>query len=148
MPAKITPTSRSLPIVLLRAREQVMGPIRTMLADVGITEQQWRVLRVLDEFGPSDPTRIADAASLLLPSLTRILQKLDAKRLIERSTDPVDRRRQIVQITPAGSRLIADNLASSVRLTRSVEDRLGTEKYNQLLDLLSELSALDLNDKS
>ena len=125
-----------------------MGPIRTMLADVGITEQQWRVLRVLDEFGPSDPTRIADAASLLLPSLTRILQKLDAKRLIERSTDPVDRRRQIVQITPAGSRLIADNLASSVRLTRSVEDRLGTEKYNQLLDLLSELSALDLNDKS
>ena len=36
-----------LPIALMRAREQVMAPIRNMLADSGITEQQWRVLRVL-----------------------------------------------------------------------------------------------------
>lgn len=142
------PTSRSLPIVLLRAREQVMGPIRAMLADVGITEQQWRVLRVLDEYGPSDPTRIADAASLLLPSLTRILQKLESKRLIQRSTDPIDRRRQIVQIAPEGARLIAENREASVDLARMVEDRLGRQKYDQLLTLLDELSTLDLNGKS
>jgi len=144
----VPPTSRSLPIVLLRAREQVMVPIRTMLSDVGITEQQWRVLRVLDEFGPSDPTRIADASSLLLPSLTRILQKLDSKCLIDRSTDPIDRRRQVVRITPKGERLIAENRETSVQLTRIVEDRLGQDKYNQLLDLLNELSKLDLNEKS
>lgn len=144
----VPPTSRSLPIVLLRAREQVMVPIRTMLSDVGITEQQWRVLRVLDEFGPSDPTRIADASSLLLPSLTRILQKLDSKCLIDRSTDPIDRRRQVVRITPKGEKLIAENRETSVQLTRIVEDRLGQDKYNQLLDLLNELSKLDLNEKT
>ena len=38
-------TSRSLPIALIRAREGVMAPIREMLAETGITEQQWRVLR-------------------------------------------------------------------------------------------------------
>lgn len=125
-----------------------MGPIRAMLQDVGITEQQWRVLRVLDEYGPSDPTRIAHAASLLLPSLTRILQKLEAKRLIERDTDPIDRRRQIVQITPAGGALIAENRETSIQLARIVEDRLGQEKYDQLLSLLNDLSTLDLNGKS
>lgn len=125
-----------------------MGPIRAMLADVGITEQQWRVLRVLDEYGPSDPTRIADAASLLLPSLTRILQKLESKHLIQRSTDPIDRRRQIVQIAPDGARLIAENREASVDLARMVEDRLGRQKYDQLLTLLDELSTLDLNGKS
>ena len=65
-------TNRSLPIALLRAREKVMGPIRAMLSDVGVTEQQWRVLRVLDERGPLDPTEIADRSVLLLPRLTRI----------------------------------------------------------------------------
>ena len=144
----VPPTSRSLPIVLLRAREQVMVPIRTMLSDVGITEQQWRVLRVLDEFGPSDPTRIADTASLLLPSLTRILQKLEAKRLIARSIDPCDRRRQIVQITTLGKQLIAENRETSVQLMCTIEDRLGREKYDMLLELLTELSDIDMAGKS
>lgn len=119
-----------------------------MLSDVGVTEQQWRVLRVLDEFGPSDPTRIADASSLLLPSLTRILQKLETKGLIARSVDAKDRRRQIVKITQDGQCLIAENRETAVALTKAVQDRLGPEKYNQLLDLLNELSTLDLTTKS
>jgi homoprotocatechuate degradation regulator HpaR len=92
-------TNRSLPIALLRAREKVMGPIRAMLSDVGVTEQQWRVLRVLDERGPLDPTEIADRSVLLLPSLTRILQTLVAKGLVSRSPHPTDRRKQVVSIT-------------------------------------------------
>ena len=106
----LLPTSRSLPIVLLRARERLMGPIRGLLSDLGLTEQQWRVLRVLDEGGPMEPTRISEQACLLLPSLTRILQKLEEKTLIRRQQDKSDRRRQIVQISPRGARLIADNM--------------------------------------
>ena len=100
-------TSRSLPIALLRARERVMGPIRAMLSDVGITEQQWRVLRVLDEGGAQEPTVIAEKACLLLPSLTRILQKLSEKGFIERTPDKTDRRKQVVSITAAGAMLMA-----------------------------------------
>lgn len=132
-------TSRSLPIALLRAREQVMGPVRAMLADVGITEQQWRVLRVLKEDGPQDPTRIADKACLLLPSLTRILQNLESKGLIERETDQTDRRRQIVGVTNAGEKIINDNLDKSIALLEATRARLGPEKYETLLDLLNEL---------
>ncbi|MDP5219363.1 homoprotocatechuate degradation operon regulator HpaR [Ruegeria sp. 2205SS24-7] len=132
-------TSRSLPIALLRAREQVMGPVRAMLADVGITEQQWRVLRVLKEDGPQDPTRIADKACLLLPSLTRILQNLENKGLIERETDQTDRRRQIVGVTTAGEKIINDNLDKSIALLEATRARLGPEKYETLLDLLNEL---------
>ncbi|MEO1733922.1 MAG: MarR family transcriptional regulator [Pseudomonadota bacterium] len=106
MTTKLPTTARSLPIALLRARESVMGPIRAMLSDAGITEQQWRVLRVLDETGPADPTKIAFEACLLLPSLTRILQKLEDKKLIIRGIDPQDRRRQIIQIAPDGVEMI------------------------------------------
>ena len=136
-------TSRSLPIALLRARERVMGPLRNMLADVGITEQQWRVLRVLQENGPMEPTRIADQACLLLPSLTRMLQKLEEKKLIQRKPDKTDRRRQIVKITAKGARVIDDNLDRSLALLDQVRQKLGPERHDSLLDLLNALDRLD-----
>lgn len=137
-----------MPIALLRARERVMGPIRNMLADVGITEQQWRVLRVLQEDGAMEPTRIADAACLLLPSLTRILQKLEEKQLIDRSRDETDRRKQIVTITEAGSAVIDANLATSVALMDQVRNRMGEDRYDALLDLLNDLHAAELEAES
>lgn len=120
-----------------------MGPIRAMLADVGVTEQQWRVLRVLDERGPLDPTEIADRSCLLLPSLTRILQTLDTKSLITRERHPTDRRKQVITITEDGRRLIADNLQESQRLNTWLINSFGQEKLDALLDLLNELD--DLN---
>lgn len=136
-------TNRSLPIALLRAREKVMGPIRTMLTDVGVTEQQWRVLRVLNERGTLDPTEIAERSCLLLPSLTRILQTLESKELITRAPHPTDRRKQLVTITEAGRQLILDNMDESRRLNAWLKDSFGTEKLNMLLDLLNELDALE-----
>ncbi|MGH1354757.1 MAG: homoprotocatechuate degradation operon regulator HpaR [Thalassovita sp.] len=136
-------TNRSLPIALLRAREKVMGPIRAMLADVGVTEQQWRVLRVLNEVGTLDPTEIADRSCLLLPSLTRILQTLESKALITRAPHPTDRRKQLVTISEAGSQLISDNMKESLRLNAWLLDSFGQEKLDALLDLLNELDRLE-----
>ena len=143
----LQPTSRSLPIALLRARERVMGPIRQMLADVNITEQQWRVLRVLNEQGALDPTRIAEQACLLLPSLTRILQKLEDKAFIKRTAHPSDKRRQVIDITPEGEALILANLATSVALMDRLKSDMGPDRYDLLLDLLEELTAVDLEAK-
>ncbi|SEP80737.1 homoprotocatechuate degradation operon regulator HpaR [Thalassovita taeanensis] len=136
-------TNRSLPIALLRAREKVMGPIRAMLNDVGVTEQQWRVLRVLNERGTLDPTEIAERSCLLLPSLTRILQTLEGKVLISRAPHPTDRRKQLVTITGSGRQLIVDNLQESQRLNQWLRDSFGAAKLDELLDLLNELDALE-----
>lgn len=120
-----------------------MGPIRAMLSESGVTEQQWRVLRVLNEEGPMEPTRIADLACLLLPSLTRILQKLEEKQLIHRERDKADRRKQVVNISEAGSSLIAANWEASVQLMNQVRDHMGVDRYEALLDLLNDLDSLD-----
>ncbi|AVO37239.1 homoprotocatechuate degradation operon regulator HpaR [Pukyongiella litopenaei] len=141
---KLPSTARSLPIALLRARERVMGPIRAMLADAGVTEQQWRVLRILQENGPMEPTRIAELACLLLPSLTRILQKLEEKELIHRARDAGDRRKQVISVSPDGEALILANLDTSIALIQRVRDRMGADRYEALLDLLNDL---DRDDK-
>lgn len=140
-------TSRSLPIALLRARERVMGPLRDMLSGADITEQQWRVLRVLEEEGPLEPTRIAELACLLLPSLTRILQKLDNKGLISRKQDSQDKRKQVIQIMPSGAALIEAHLPASLAVLEQVKAQMGADRYEALLDLLNALEAANTDQK-
>ncbi len=119
-----------------------MGPVRKMLSDAGVTEQQWRVLRVLKEEGSQEPTHIAERACLLLPSLTRILQKLETKGLIRRHTHPGDKRRQIVEITDRGATIIEDNIDVTLQLAEEIKAQLGPERHEALLDLLNDLHDL------
>lgn len=136
---KLPSTSRSLPIALIRAREGVMAPIRDMLSDTGITEQQWRVLRVLSEHGAIDTTTLADRSSLLFPSLTRIAATMRKKGLITQTRDEDDRRRQIVEITEAGQKIIDERTNQSARIVASFKSTLGEDDYEKLLDLLAVL---------
>lgn len=118
-----------------------MQPIREMLAATGLTEQQWRVLRVLSEAGPVDATEVSDRAGLLLPSLTRMMRAMAQKGLITRQQDPVDRRRQVLAITPTGQKIIDDNHLHALRIVEGFKARMGAEKYEELLDLLDAFSA-------
>ena len=142
MSADLPPARRSLPFALLRARDKVMAPIRDMLAASGITEQQWRVLRVLSDNGAMDASKLAEQASLLLPSLTRIAQNMVANGLITRATDTRDRRRLVLTITTAGQAIIDDNRTEAARIAQRFEDVLGRERLDELLDALARLDDL------
>ncbi|MEZ5789850.1 MAG: homoprotocatechuate degradation operon regulator HpaR [Nitratireductor sp.] len=142
--APFGPTSRSLPIALLRARESVMGPVRVMLQESNISEQQWRVLRVIDEQGEIEQTTIANAACLQLPSLTRILRNMESEGLVIRRTDRNDRRKSMVSITDSGRELIANHAARNAEIFGRLEGLYGREKLDLLLDLLEDLRLLKL----
>ncbi|MFM2367294.1 MAG: homoprotocatechuate degradation operon regulator HpaR, partial [Pseudomonadota bacterium] len=133
-PVHLRSTKRSLPIALLRARETVMAPLRSMLAQSGINEQKWRVLRVLNELGPSEQTTIAEAACLLLPSLTRIMASMEKDGFIHRQTDTQDRRKTIVALQDAGRQLIKDHAAQSNLIMSQIEDSFGRDKIDLLLN--------------
>jgi homoprotocatechuate degradation regulator HpaR len=135
-------TKRSVPIALIRAREKVMGPIREMLSDCGITEQQWRILRVLEEFGPQDASSLAERACLLLPSQTRIVQTLLEKGLVTRQADEKDRRKQTVAITGAGQAIIRDKLDQAQAIATRIEEVIGKKRLAELLDILEDFQRL------
>ncbi len=116
-----------------------MIPIRDMLAETGITEQQWRVLRVLSEFGTLDSKTLADRSSLLFPSLTRIVATMRDKGLITQTRDEIDRRRQFIAITTAGQKIIDDNTDQAAKIVAGFKRNLGKQDYEQLLDLLGRL---------
>ena len=130
----------SIPLQLLKAREATMSFFRPILQEISLTEQQWRVLRVLAEFGPVDATEIAQQACLLMPSLTRILQGFEKRGFCTRYAHPSDKRRVLIEITDEGRALIDANIAHSNRIFAELEAAYGKERIEDLLDLLNDLS--------
>lgn len=118
-----------------------MAPLREMLASTGVTEQQWRVLRVLDENRTMEPKALAEQACLLLPSLTRIMQSLEERGLMSRAKDPNDGRKLQLTITDEGRALLERHKGESNRIFDALEARFGEERLDQLLDLLNELAS-------
>ena len=120
-----------------------MAPIREMLAGTGLTEQQWRVLRVLDEFGPMDASRLSREAGLMASSLTRIVQSMVTDGLVTRESSTTDRRRQIIGIASRGRKVLADNRAAALEIAADLRNGLGERDFKRLLDLLEALAEIE-----
>jgi homoprotocatechuate degradation regulator HpaR len=133
---------RSLPIALLKAREAVMAHFRPLLAERDFTEQQWRVLRVLREAGPLDPTELAERSVILLPSLSRILKALEARGMIRRERHIGDGRRQTIHLSKVARRAVDEASPASNRAYAELERQYGAEKMERLLAMLGDLASL------
>lgn len=136
-------THRNLPRLLLQAREAVMAHTRPSLREHALSDQQWRVLRVLGEHGAVETGRVAREAYILGPSLTGVLARMERDELITRSRDPEDQRRTVVEATAQGRKLVK-TLSTSIEAHYAwMEETMGKEKLAKLYALLDELIALE-----
>lgn len=135
------PTRRSLPIALLRAREAVMDRFRPMLHRLDITEQQWRVLRVLREAETMDASELARRATILAPSLSRILKTLEARGFVAVCKDPDDGRRSLVGLTAEGGAFLKAAAPESAAAYTEIEKIIGAENIESLIDQLEDITA-------
>ena len=134
-------TRRSLPMALLRAREAVMARFRPILARHDVTEQQWRVIRVLGEESPLDATTVAERSSILTPSLTRIIRTLELRGLIGRDRDAEDGRRLVLTITRKGESLIREVVPEANVIYGDIANAFGAKRLQALLDTLDDLAS-------
>ncbi len=131
---------RNLPHLLLSARETLMLRFRPLLLSTKLNEQQWRVLRRLDEVGYSDAARLAQQTQILPPSLTRMLRSLEEAGLISRTSDQRDLRRQIIRLSPEGYKMVAQLTPKIEAIYEQIEQEIGLELMNSLyqnLDIMS-----------
>ncbi len=141
------PFTQSLPMALLLAREASMQQFRPLLAAHDVTEQQWRVLRVLasreDAF---EVTELADRAALLPPSVSRIIANLQDRGLIERTTVAHDQRRARIRLTPSGGSLVERVAPESEAIYNDIEEQFGARRLSDLLAELHDLTEI-LDDR-
>ncbi|PUE18981.1 homoprotocatechuate degradation operon regulator HpaR [Limnohabitans sp. MMS-10A-160] len=143
---------RNLPRLLLEAREAVMAHTRPSLRQHGLSDQQWRVLRVLgehaDEVAGVETGRVAREAYLLGPSLTGVLARMERDGLIDRARCPQDARRTVVRATAAGLAKV-QALSETIEAHYAwMERELGKTKLTALYELLDGVIALQVPQDS
>lgn len=83
--------------------------------DAGLSSLEWRVLASLAD---DDGASIGDLAREVLakqPTLTKLINRMQAAGLVERAADPSDARRTLVVATPNGRAKVARLLAAAKR---------------------------------
>jgi homoprotocatechuate degradation regulator HpaR len=136
-PAAPTLRRRNLPLMMLQAREHVIAHFRPILNAHGITEQQWRIVRLLRGTGPLEPHEIGELCRLSSPSLAGVLSRMENIGFVQRKRLPDDQRRVLVSLTPR-SRALASRMAPLIEAVYvRIEDLLGkefTEDFYRVLD--------------
>ncbi|WP_299975709.1 homoprotocatechuate degradation operon regulator HpaR [uncultured Pseudoteredinibacter sp.] len=130
---------RSLPMSLLRAREAVMKKFMPALKAHNLSAQQWRVIRALQADGDMDISELAEACYLLKPSLSRIIQNLESRNIISRSSSSSDQRRSLISLTDVGHQLFVEIAPKSSERYEFISQRFGPGKLELLYELLDEL---------
>jgi homoprotocatechuate degradation regulator HpaR len=131
---------RNLPMLLLRAREGVLAHFRPILKAHGVTEQQWRIVRVLmEEAGPLEPRQLVELCCISSPSLAGILARMDELGLVTRERVGHDQRRVRVSLTPASRRLAARMAPQIEAVYRDIEAHIGADFTARFYRTLDEL---------
>ncbi len=92
---------------VLRAADRLRRHFTALAEPAGLTFQQYNVLRILRGAGQPLPTmEIRQRMLEQAPGITRILDRLVAKGLVERELPAEDRRRVLCRITRQGLRLL------------------------------------------
>lgn len=97
--------SQSLPMMLYRALDAVMPRFRRIFNEFGLTEQQWRVLRVLWERDELALGELAELTLIPAPSLVGIVDRLCTTDLFRRRRSDTDRRVVYIGLTARGREL-------------------------------------------
>jgi homoprotocatechuate degradation regulator HpaR len=130
---------RNLPLLLLQARERVISYFRPILNAHGITEQQWRIVRLLLEVPALEPRQIGELCAISSPSMAGVLERMEQGGYISRRRVEHDQRRVLVSLT-AKSRALASAMAPEIDATyRRIEKVLGADLSAQLHDTLDQV---------
>jgi DNA-binding MarR family transcriptional regulator len=119
--------------VLMRGLEELMKPSR-------LTQTQYNVLRILRGAGPNDCTcrEVANRMITHDPDITRLLDRLESRQLIERRRGEGDRRVIRVRITPRGLEVLAALDQHVADLHGRQLGHLGNERLRRMIDFLEE----------
>src|ERR1700676_889079 len=93
---------RNLPLMMLQAREHVIAHFRPILNAHGITEQQWRIVRLLLDTGPLEPHEIGELCRLSSPSLAGVLSRMENIGFVQRKRLADNQRRVLVSLPQRG----------------------------------------------
>ena len=135
--------SRSLPMMLYRALDAVMPRFRRIFNEFGLTEQQWRVLRVLWEHEDIAFRDLAEVALIPAPSLVGVVDRLSREGLVGRRRSEADRRNVFVYATDEGRDLHRRVRPRVDAAYAELRGSIDTDEWRNLMNGLERVASLE-----
>ena len=125
-------------VALLRTADVLRRLIGAVVEPKGITTQQYNVLRILRGAGERGlPTlEIAERMIETTPGITRLIDRLETKKLVSRERCLTDRRQVFCSITAHGLTLLSSLDAPILHATDTALGILKKTELTSLIDLL------------
>lgn len=95
--------------------------------DIALSPEQWVVLLYLSEHSGITQQQLCDATYIGKPSMTRLINAMEAKSIVRRVPDAADRRANLVRLTHKGRLLKGRAMKTATRTLRSALRGLGQE---------------------
>jgi MarR family transcriptional regulator, organic hydroperoxide resistance regulator len=123
---------------LLRTADALQMRVESWLRKFGLTGTQYNALRILRGAGPEGlPCREIGGRMITHdPDITRLLNRLEGRGLVERTRAEHDRRVIYGKITAAGLKLLREMDSPLEKHGREMLHHVGQEKLKQLIELL------------
>ncbi|MBL1098384.1 MarR family winged helix-turn-helix transcriptional regulator [Streptomyces coffeae] len=126
--------------LLRRALQRATAAWQTEVPE--LTAPQYATLSVLAEHPGIDQSALAQATAIDRSTMTALLDRLSSRGWLVRETDPANRRRHIVRITPEGRALLDDLEPAVRRVNQWTFDQIDKERVPALLPLLRDLAGI------
>ncbi|MEU6389464.1 MarR family transcriptional regulator [Streptomyces sp. NPDC046939] len=110
--------------------------------DGGLSLAQLAVLEPLADEGEVPVGRLARAAGVSVPTVTRMVKQLEARGVVVRRRSSQDERQVLVRLTASGAALLADVVAHRRARQARAYEAFTPEERAQLVRLLPRLAAL------
>lgn len=138
--ASLSPLEQHLGYWLRRVSNHVSGTFARALNSRDTSVAEWVVLRTLQERQEATPAELADSLGLTRGAVSKILDKLEAKKWTTRKTKPQDNRVQLLSVTRQGARILPELAAIADRNDQQLFDCLNAAERASLRRLLEKIA--------
>jgi DNA-binding MarR family transcriptional regulator len=130
----------------MRELEVVGGKIETLVAGVarryGLSHAALNALAVIEGAGAPVPAgEVSARMHITSGTMTSVLDTLERNGYVTRQSDPADRRRVLVDITPAAQHVLDRMLPDVQQLSRVLMANIEDGELTTLLDSLAKINA-------
>lgn len=141
IPLKSPPAVLELMRVIWALDHALQSRSKAMANELGITGPQRFVLRVLELAPGISSGALAEYLHLHPSTLTGVLQRLERRKLLVRRRDPNDARRVLLELTPAGRRVLKKRTASVEAVVRAVISRERGKQIDTAVEVLQRITS-------
>jgi DNA-binding MarR family transcriptional regulator len=131
-----------LAALLAQASHLISSEFHAVVRRHGLSVSEWRVLASLAGSEPISIGRLAQIAVLKQPTVTRMLDRMEAKQQVERIAHDGDRRVTLVRITAAGSKVVSRLITLARAHEARVLEPFGLQRAEELKTTLRRIIEL------